>query len=189
MDYATGTIFNFGNLSLEKKSKKNGETKMKRSLYTVLLFVFLLEQASAVQFEAKGKAIASVLGTKSAFQKKANINGKEETIFYSKASDGKAEILAFVQEGLYPPNCTHTWVIGVNAKTTAVTEVRPVEMSCPHAFPTKEVSFLNKFKGKAVAEKLDSEIKTIAKATGSSKLLIEAVQKSLTGAKEIKGQF
>ncbi len=162
---------------------------MKRSLYVVLLMVFLLEQASAVQFEAKGKAVAAVLGTKSAFQKKITLNGKEETVFYSKGSDGKAEILAFVQEGLYPPNCTHTWIVGVNAKKGTITEIRPVEMSCPHAFPTKEVSFLSQFQGKADAASLDKDIKTVAKATGTSKLAIEAAQKSLKGAKELKGQI
>ncbi len=162
---------------------------MKRNLYVVMMMVLLIEQASAVQFEAKGKAVAAVLGTKSAFQKKATLNGKEESVFYSKGADGKAEILAFVQEGLYPPNCTHTWIVGVDAKKGAITEIRPVEMSCPHAFPTKEVSFLSQFQGKANADSLDKDIKTVAKATGTSKLAIDAAKKSLKGAKELKGQI
>lgn len=162
-------------------SKSNAKTK----LFTVICFVLLVEQALAVQFQPKGKAIADVLGTKDAFQKKLS----DGVVFYSKNSAGKAAKFAFVQEGLYPPNCTHTWIVGVDAASGAVTELRPVEMSCPHAFPTKEVSFLSQFQGKADAEKLDSQITTVAKATGSSKLAIDAVKKSIKGAKELKGQL
>src|ERR1700730_18214463 len=106
-----------------------------RYLFTVLFFVLVMEEAMAVQFEPKGKAIAAVLGTKSAFQKKLQSDGKTETVFYSKGASGKAEKFAFVQEGLYPPNCTHTWIVGVDAAKGSITELRPVEMSCPHAFP------------------------------------------------------
>jgi hypothetical protein len=72
-----------------------------------------------------------------------------------------------------------------------VTEVLPVEMACPHAYPTKESSFLSQFKGKAIADadKLDKNIDVVAKATGTSKLAIEAVKKSLKGAKELQGQL
>lgn len=164
-------------------------TRPRTSMLTALLFILLLEQAMAVQFQPKGKAIADVLGTKDAFQKKVTVDGKELTAFYSKDSAGKAAKFAFVQEGLYPPNCTHTWIVGVENGSGKVTEVRPVEMSCPHAFPTKEVSFLSQFKGKAIADadKLDKSIDSVAKATGSSKLTIEAVKLSLKGAKELKG--
>lgn len=161
--------------------------KKKTSLYAVCALLFLIEQAQAVQFEPKGKAIAEVLGTKQAFSKK--VGG--DTVFYAKGSDGKATKLAFVQEGLYKPNCTHTWIVGVDVASGSVTEVKPVEMSCPHAFPTKEESFLGQFKGKAVADadKLDKQIDVVAKATGSSKLAIDAVKKSLKEAKELKGQI
>jgi hypothetical protein len=150
-----------------------------------------MEQAMAVQLEPKGKAIAAVLGTKSAFQKKVSSGGKEETVFYSKGANGKAVVFAFVQEGLYPPNCTHTWIVGVDAVKGTITELRPVEMSCPHAFPTKESSFLGQFKGKAIADagKLDKDIDVIAKATGSCKLAIDAVKKSLKSAKGLQGQL
>ncbi len=162
-----------------------------KHLLTVLFFVFVMEKAMAVQFEPKGKAIAAVLGTKNAFQKKIQAEGKSETVFYSKGTNGKAEKFAFVQEGLYPPNCTHTWIVGVDATNGTVTELRPVEMSCPHAFPTKESSFLSQFKGKAIADagKLDKDIDVIAKATGSCKLAITAVKKSLKSAKELQGQL
>ncbi len=166
-------------------------TRPRTNLLTVLCFLLLVEQAMAVQFQPKGKAIADVLGTKDAFQKKVSVDGKELTAFYSKDSGGKAAKFAFVQEGLYEPNCTHTWIVGVDAGAGKVTEVRPVEMACPHAFPTKEVSFLSQFKGKALtdADKLEKSIDVVAKATGSSKLTIEAVRKSLKGAKVLKGQL
>jgi len=114
-----------------------------------------------------------------------------DSVFYAKGADGKATRLAFVQEGIYKPSCTHTWIVGVDVASGSVTEVRPVEMSCPHAFPTKEDSFLGQFKGKAIADasKLDGDISVVAKATGSSKLAIDAVKKSLKTAKELQGQL
>ena len=165
--------------------------KKKQTLFVALCTILLIEQAMAVSLQPKGKAIAEVLGTKDAFQKKVTVDGKEQTLFYSKGSDGKAAKYAFVQEGLYPPNCTHTWIVGIDAKAGTVTELRPIDMACPHAFPTKEVSFLSQFKGKAIADadKLDKQIDVVAKATGSSKLAIEAVKISLKGAKELKGQL
>jgi hypothetical protein len=166
-------------------------TRPRVSMYVVLSFLFVMEQAMAVTFEPKGKAIADVLGTKQAFSKKITLDGKEQTVFYAKGSDGKATRFAFVEEGLYKPNCTHTWIVGVDAASGSVSEVRAVEMSCPHAFPTKEASFLSQFKGKAIADadKLDKDIDVVAKATGSSKLAIDAVKKSLKGAKELQGQI
>lgn len=165
--------------------------KKKQTLFVTLCTILLIEQAMAVSLQPKGKAIAEVLGTKDAFQKKVTVDGKEQTLFYSKGSDGKAAKYAFVQEGLYPPNCNHTWIVGIDAKSGTVTELRPIDMSCPHALPTKEVSFLSQFKGKAIADadKLDKEIDVVAKATGTSKLAIEAVKISLKGAKELKGQL
>jgi hypothetical protein len=159
--------------------------KTRTNLYAVCALLFLLEQANAATFEPKGKAIGDVLGTSKAFSKKVG----SDTVYYAKGGDGKATKLAFVQEGLYKPNCTHTWVVGVDASSGAVTEVKPVEMSCPHAFPTKEDSFLGQFKGKTDADKLDKDIDVVAKATGSSKLAIDAVKKSLKEAKELKGQL
>ncbi len=154
---------------------------MRKPWITVFIYLILLEQAFAVQFEPKGKAVAEVLGTKKAKQKKLTVDGKEITAFYP--SEGKGKI-AFVQEGLYPPNCTHTWVVGIDAAKNTVTQVRVVEMECPHAFPTKESSFLGQFEGKGLRDldKLDS-VHTVAKATGSSKLAIEAVKRSIKGAK------
>lgn len=153
----------------------------KRSWLTLFLFLLTLEHAMAVEFEPKGKAVAAVLGTKKAKSKKVTVDGKEITAFYPAEGKGK---IAFVQEGLYPPNCTHTWVVGIDAAKGTVTEIRTVEMECPHAFPTKEASFLGQFEGKGYADlaKLDG-VHTVAKATGSSKLAIDAVKRSIKGAK------
>ncbi len=162
-------------------------TKSRTSLFIVCCLLLLIEQAQAVQFEPKGKAIADILGTKQAFTKKVG----SDTVFYAKGANGKATKFAFVQEGLYKPNCTHTWVVGIDAPTGTVTDIKTVEMSCPHAFPTKEDSFVGQFRGKAIADadKLDKDISVVAKATGSSKLMIDAVKKSLKVAKGLRGQL
>lgn len=162
-------------------------TKTKTSLYVVCCLLLLLEQAQATQFEPKGKAIAEVLGTRQAFSKQVG----SDKVYYAKGTNGKAIKLAFVQEGIYKPNCSHTWVVGVDVASGTVSDVKVVEMGCPHAFPTKEDSFLGQFKGKAIADadKLDSDISVVAKATGSSKLAIDAVKKSLKTAKELQGQL
>ena len=99
--------------------------------------------------------------------------------------------MAFIQKGIYEPNCTHTWAIGIDPKTGKVTQVRVIEMSCPHAFPTKADSFLDQFKGKGPADAatLDSSIATIAKATGSCKLATDAVKRSIVDFNQVKGQI
>ena len=164
---------------------------MKVAAKYLLIFMLMIqiETASAVEIEKKGKALSTVLGSTKVSQTKVNIDGKDIPVFYTKGSDGKAERLAFVQEGLYPPNCSHTWVVGV--EKGKVTQVRVVEMECPHAFPTKEVSFLSQFEGKAIKDgaNLDKDIKNIAKATGSCKLAIDAVKRSLKGAEKLAGQI
>ncbi|RZA06532.1 MAG: hypothetical protein EOP11_10110 [Proteobacteria bacterium] len=159
-----------------------------------LMVTLLLAQAPlaahAVTIEPKGKALAAILGSTKVSQKKFKIDGADTNVFYAKDAAGKASRLAFVQEGLYPPNCTHTWVVGVDPGTAAVTEVRVVEMECPHAFPTKEVSFLAQFVGKAPADLESlSEVKAVAKATGSSELAIGAVKKSIRAGQQIRGQL
>lgn len=175
----------------EKPKKEKAERKCemnrswKKSVILLLLLVYL-ESAQAVEIEPKGKAIAAVLGGgKDVRQKTISVDGKDVKVFYNK------DKLAFLQEGLYPPNCTHTWVVGVDRAKNSVTEVRVVEMECPHAFPTKEVSFLSQFHGKSVkdANSLDKDIKNIAKATGSCKLAIDAVKSSLKGVDKLKGQI
>ncbi len=157
----------------------------------MLLLILALKHAEATEFEPKGKAIAAALGTKQAFKKSVNVDGKAVDVFYSKDSKGKAAKYAIVETGLYEPNCTHTWVMGINAKTAALETIRVVEMSCPHAFPTKTNSFLGQYTGKGPADmqKLDSDIQVVAKATGTCQLTTDAVKRSVSVASKIKGQF
>ena len=131
------------------------------------------------------------VGDAEAFPKKAEINGKSESAYYSKDAAGKPSQVVFVEKGLYPPNCTHTWVVALDAQSGNVKEVRPVEFSCPHALPTKTASFLDQFKGKGPADaaKLEAEVTTIAKATGTSVLAAKAVQHSIVTYQKMKGQF
>jgi len=165
---------------------------MNRAIFTFLLTVELGRGlAFATEFEPLNQAIASSLGTKKAFKKSFAFEGKPLDVFYSKDGAGKAAKFAFVQKGIYEPNCTHTWIVGVDAVSGKVDGVRVVEMSCPHAYPTKTESFLGQFKGKGFADaaKLKSDIAPIAKATGSAVLAIDAVRKSLVAASKLKGKL
>lgn len=149
-----------------------------------------VEQSMAVEIEPMGKALVKILGTTKVFRKNLKVDGKDVSLFYSKDGAGKPAQVAFIEKGIYEPNCTHTWAIGVDPKG-AVSEVRVIEMSCPHAFPCKAASFLDQYKGKTVAEaaKLGDDIDTVAKATGSSKLTTDAVKRALTAYPKAKGQL
>jgi hypothetical protein len=166
--------------------------KISKAIYA-LLFTMELSRglAFATEFEPLGKAVAASLGTTKAFKKSFKFEGKPLDVFYSKNSSGKAAKFAFVQHGIYEPNCTHTWIVGVDAKSGKVDGVRVVEMSCPHAYPTKTEGFLGQFKGKGIADasKLKSDITPIAKATGSAVLAIDAVRKSIVAASKLKGKI
>ena len=146
-----------------------------------------LEQAIAVEIEPQGKALAAVLGCTKVSAKTVG----DTKFFYTKGANGKPERVAVIEKGIYQPSCTHTWAVGLDGKTGAVTEVRVVEMSCPHAFPAKAASYLEQYKGKGPADvaKLDSQIQTIAKATGSCRLTTEAVSRAITGYSKAKGQL
>ncbi|MEW6055322.1 MAG: FMN-binding protein [Bdellovibrionota bacterium] len=164
------------------------------SAVSLLASLYVLESAHAASFENLEAAVLKALKVKSkkdAVQKPVKIDGKEEKIPYSKDKSGKPAYYAFIEKGLYPPNCTHTWVIGIDAKTSKVNDVRVVEMSCHHAFPTKEPTWLEQFMGKGPADvaTLDDDIDTIAKATGSSKLATDAVKRAITKAEKAKGKI
>jgi len=120
-----------------------------------------------------------------------NVKGKEIAVYYSKNSSGNPKRLAVVQKGIYEPDCTHTWVVGLDAKKSKVRSVRAIEMSCPHAFPTREASFLNQFKGRGPAsvKKLAGEVHTVAKATGSSELATDAVKTAIQAAIQFRREF
>jgi hypothetical protein len=165
---------------------------MKFSLMSAAALALLPKaETQAAEFEPLGKAVATVLGTSKAFKKSFAFENKPLDVFYAKGQDGRASHLAFVQKGIYAPNCTHTWVVGVDPASGAVSQVRVVEMSCPHAYPTKTESFLGRFKGKTFADasKLKGDIVPIAKATGSSELTVDAVRRSLVAASKLKGKL
>lgn len=118
--------------------------------------------------------------------------GSPKTILlHSKDASGHASRFAVVQKGLYEPNCTHTWVIGLDAASSSVDKIEVVEMACPHAFPTKQASFLDQYKGKGPADvaSLKGDIHTIAKATWSCNLTTTAVVTSINAASSLKGKI
>jgi hypothetical protein len=141
----------------------------------------------AAEFEPLGKALQSLLKTTQVKKKTLRIQEKDSTAFYSLGADQKLERLAVVEKGIYEPNCTHTWAIGIDGKTGKIDGIRVIEMSCPHAYPTKEQSFLSQFLGKGPKDKatIQEKLDVVAKATGSSKLAGDAVIRSL----EVWNQF
>lgn len=156
--------------------------KISRMLMGTLLLVQL--SAYAGEFEKMGTAVERALGTKKAKKKSMKIDGKDAVVFYTEG----AQKIAVVQKGIYEPDCSHTWVVGIDGKSLKVDQIRVVEMSCPHAFPTNKASFLDQYKGRGPAsvKTLKDEITTIAKATGSSNLTTEAVVISLKAANALK---
>ena len=150
-----------------------------------------LETANAVEYEKLGTAVQKALGTGKAFKTTTTVFGKKTDVFYAKGPSGKATKFAVVQKRTYEPNCSHTWVIGLDAATANIEQIRVVEFGCPHAEPTKQASFLDQFKGKGPADAgtLKSDIHTIAKATGSSELTTDAAVSSITAAGTLKGKI
>jgi thiamine biosynthesis lipoprotein len=181
---------------LHLKKLRRNTVKPKIGTHFVIFITNLLlwtaVEVQAVEFEPMNKAIEKLLGTSKAFTKELKHKQKGVKFFYSKGSDGKAARLVFVENGLYPPNCTHTWAVGLDGKKGTVLGVRPIEMSCPHAFPTKEEGYINKYQGKtpADADKLREQVVYVAKATASCYLMSDAVKRSLvTFTQQVKGKF
>jgi len=148
---------------------------------TVVKLALLVHlDAHAVEFEKLGTAVAKALGTKKAFRTTVSIGGDEVPVFYAKGAGGHPTRYAVVQKRVYPPNCSHTWVVGVEPSGT-ITDVRVVEMKCPHAFPAQKASFLEQYRGKGPADvkTLKSDIHGIAKATGTCELTSDAVKTSI----------
>lgn len=145
-------------------------------------------QAFALEFVPMNQAISQVLGTTKAFKKDLKIDGEDVLAYYSKTPEGAPLKIAVVQKGIYAPSCTHTWVVGLDAKKGTVDQIRVVEMSCQHAFPAKTPEYLTQYTGKGFTdlEKLDSQVVPIAKATGTCVLTTKAVKKSIRAAREIK---
>lgn len=165
---------------------------MKRNLATFIALFALARQGHAQQFLPLGKTLFDVIKAKDPknVPTRTFTHGSESIdAFYTK-DGGKLSKLAFVQKGVYPPNCTHTWVIGVNPKSFKVDRIEVIEMSCPHAFPTRSKSFLGQFTGKGPADlNKIKKVTHIAKATGSSDLTKDAVIKSITLAKKHAGEL
>jgi hypothetical protein len=154
----------------------------------ILSLVFYVARARATEFEKLGDSIGKSLGTKQVFQTKATVGSETISLFYSKDGSGKANKFAALQKGIYEPNCTHTWIIGLD-KSAKIDSIRVVEMSCPHAFPTREDSYLDQYKGKGPKDlaTLKGQIHTVAKATGSCNLTTDAVIKSIKAVASVKG--
>ena len=158
----------------------------------VIVFLIQVHSAQAVQFEPKGKALVGILGTTKVSTKKIAQGGKQFEVFFTKGANGAVgDTIAVVEPGLYPPNCTHTWAVGVDSKSGKVKAIKVIEMSCPHAFPCQKESYLEQYIGKGPADvaKLDSDISTIAKATGTSNLTTEAVKHAIQLVTAAKGKL
>src|SRR3954468_5304707 len=91
------------------------------------LLLVQLQESQATTFEKMGSAIEKILGTKKAVKKTVDVNGKPVDVYLSSTEPR----VAVVQKAVYPPDCTHTWVIGTNGETAKITQIRVVEMSCP----------------------------------------------------------
>lgn len=170
--------------------KKTKSTTVITTFFGTALWLHA-QVASATQFEPLGKALSTLLESTKPFTKKFKRGAEEVVLFYTKDDAGKLKKIAVIEKGVYEPNCTHTWAVGIDAETGKVDQVRVVEMSCPHAFPTQKEGYLSQYKGKGPADvkKLDDDIKTIAKATGSSKLATNAVKKSIQLVSTVKGKL
>lgn len=152
-----------------------------------MLTFFSAKSLLAAQFEPMGKAVEKILGTKKAKMKSEKSGGEDVKFFAPEKGSGK---YACVAKGLYPPDCTHTWAIGFDSNKLTVGEIRPIEMSCHHAYPTKENGwFFKQFKGKGtkdLVELKDHSFRKVAKATGSSELTGDAIVKCLEVAQKLK---
>ncbi len=149
--------------------------------------LFLFEQARAVEIEPMGKALQALLKTTKVKKKALG----ESEFYYAPGAPGSPTAVAAVEHGLYQPNCTHTWAIGLDPSSGKVTSIRVIEMECQHAFPTKTAAFMDQYKGKGPADmaSLDSSVTTIAKATGTCNLLTAAVKRAVTDFQKAKGQM
>ena len=163
----------------------------KLSLTLAVYLLLSFEQASAVEIEPLKSALLALLKTPKVFKKQIRGVSGPVDVFYSKDGRGSADKMAFIEHGIYEPNCTHTWAIGVDKKTGKISQVRVLEYSCPHAAPINSSSFLDQYKGKAPVDvkKLDAKVTTIAKATGSCRLTTDAVKRTLKNFYNYRGQF
>lgn len=166
--------------------------KMKVKFAEVTAVFWLLSQiqnVGATEFATIRDVVPSMLKTTKPSKRTIDSGQNKIDVFYSKDSSGKLDKAVFIEKGLYEPNCTHTWAVGVDGKTSKITDIRTIEMSCPHAYPTKDGWFIEQFKGVGPADvaKLDGKVHKVNKATGSSVLLKDAVKRSIANAQKLKG--
>lgn len=145
----------------------------------------------ARQLMPLGNALIATLKSKSAVPSKLpQYKGK---VYYTVGADKKPSRVSVVENGTWGTDCTHTWAVGLDAKTAKVREVKVIELSCPHADPINTPRFLSQFVGKGPKDfskmKLGAGIDAAAKATGSSEMTIDAVKRSITLVAKAKGKF
>jgi hypothetical protein len=162
---------------------KNAPKYVATSLAIVSLWA-LIERVQAGEIEPLKSALISMLGK---VQVQHQAQGEMDYWFQK---GGHAPRVVFIEKNVYPPNCAHSWAIGIDTKTGKVASVHPLEMGCPHGYPAKSKTFLSQFQGKSVADlKTLDGIDTIAKATGTCKLAADAVKKSITKFQKVKGKI
>lgn len=147
---------------------------MKRYVCLIAI-VFYVDQGFSVEIESLKSALKAALGpVKSATKQTVTHNDQTFDVYYDKAA---LVNYAVVQKRVYPPNCTHTWVVGINAKKKTVNKIRIVEFSCPHAKPATTASYFEQYMGKGPTdlESLKGSVSTIAKATATCDLTTDAV--------------
>ena len=105
--------------SLTKPMKKNA-TPLTTVLVASLTWLSV-ENASAAEIEPMNKAILAILGTPKATKKEINDGKGNVPVYYSKGADGKPQKVAFIEKGIYAPDCTHTWAIGLDGATGKIT--------------------------------------------------------------------
>ena len=157
---------------------------MKRFLF-LIIFGFYIDQGFSVEIVPLKNALKATLGpVKAAAKKNMTQGGEKFEVYYDKNAPKK---FAVVQRRIYPPNCTHTWVIGLDSSAT-VKDIRIVEYSCPHAKPATTPSYFEQYigKGPADAGSLKGSISTVAKATGTCDLTTDAVIMSIKGVTDAK---
>lgn len=164
-------------------------------LTIITLIALYVEKGVGGEFEKQATALAKALSATKGIKKKSvsiasakldrAVASTDSVDVYAVKEGDSVERIAVVQKRIYEPNCTHTWVIGISPKKLKVDTIRVVEMSCPHAFPCKEKSFLEQYYGTGPADlkKLRGKVNTIAKATATSDFTTDAVVTAVTAAK------
>ncbi len=157
-----------------------------KQVIVLLATCFYLDCGFGVEIESLRSALKATLGPiKSAAKKNVSHKKEKFDIYYDKAT---LTTFAVVQKRIYPPNCTHTWVIGVDAASFKVSGIRIIEYSCPHARPATKDSYFEQYKGKGPADvaTLKDSVATIAKATGSCELTTDAVVTAIESVSILK---